>query len=272
MPTSGDIPGGSLSEAERRALGETAETLSAILVVEEPDEHGRMLRARADTVVARASLGAIAADQHAGPRLVRDLVVDRTIMPDAFSAERSARAADRWDRFLGEHGASDARALNERHRRGLTPYHVDLDERSATFGVLRENGRLVRAGLVVRDVIAVPIHVPGGDDRVMVASSMRDALGLLRARLDQRVEESGRSAEAGGGRLLAALPPMAGSGMRPISSIVLTGLGELAELRALASALRALRGVFAACPPADPGRLHDLRALALGPESQMGVR
>lgn len=274
MPSTGDNPASVLSEAERRALGETADSLSAILVVEDPDEHERMLRERADTTPARATLGALAADQHAGSRLVRGLVVDRTMLPDAFSAARSVRAAVRWERFLSEHGAEDSRALNERHRRGLTPYHVDLDERSPTLGVLRENGKLVRTGLALRDVIALPIYVPGDDGGVGVASSMSDAASLLSVRLDQRVEESGRSngEHAGRVRLLAALPPMAGTGASPIASIVLSSLGELAELRSLAAGLRALRGVLSARVPEEPGRLEDLRALARGPEFQMGAR
>ncbi len=260
--------GGMDDHDERSAMAEVADTLSSILVVRRAPAVRAMPVAGLSSVPAPATLTAMSADQDSGARRLRGMVVDHAAAPEAFSPSRREEAARRWQRFLDGQGARDSDELNRRHRRGLTPYRVETRGRSPLFGVLHYAGRPVREGLVLCDVIAVPIAVDGMDDDrdflTTVSVSRHEAAAMLAARLGQRVVVEDGNDEDG---MMAMVPPVGEQG-RPLL-LVLRRLGELADLRALAPALRAIRGLASA--PAADATIGQVRALAMGRAAVVGA-
>ncbi len=264
-PSPRSMPG--VTPEERSAAAEIADTLSSIIVIRPAPHIGALPVPGRTPVPAPATLVAMSADRDVGTRRVRGMVVDHAAVPEAFDPSRREEAARRWQRFLDGQGARDGDDLNKRHRRGLTPYRVEMRVRSSMFGVLHYEGRPVREGIALRDVIAVPIAVDGmEDDRrfvTTIASTRHEAAVLLGARLGQRVfVDDGEDGEA-----LALVPPVGGHG-RPFA-VLLRRLGEVADLRAWAPALRAIRGL-ASAPPEDT-TLGQIRALAMRPGFEVGA-
>ncbi len=265
-----------LNAGERLAIQETAQSFGAILVLARPDERLRQIQARPDTTPARATLTALAADRDAGARQIQHFVVDRGAVPEAFSASRSAAAETAWERLLASHGASSSEELNQRNRKGLTPYSVDLKPRSETFGVLKDRGRLVHAGLALRDVIAVPIYVDDDDsdweaEIVTVSASRQSVADVLGARLNQRVEVSSAEAEAVDTEVSAtaytpALQSDSESGS--ILAVSLSSLGDLRELRGFVGHLRTLRESLAGGTD-QLSTMGELRSVALASRTGM---
>lgn len=244
---------------ERSAMAEVADALSSVIVVRQAPPTPAFAVPGLTPVPAPATLIAMSADRDTGTRRLRGMVVDHTAVPEVFSSSRREEAARRWQRFLDGQGARDREDLNRRHKQGLTPYHIETRTRSPMFGVLHRAGRPVREGLALRDVIGVPIAVDGMDDDrdfvTTISATRHEASAMLSARLGQRVVVD----DDDEGELMAAVPPV-GEGGRPLV-LLLQRLGELADLRALVPALRAIRGL-AAAPPEDT-TLGRIRALAM---------
>ncbi len=263
-----------LSPGERQAVQETAQSFGSILVLARPDDRLREIQDRAGTTPARTTLVALAADRDAGARQIQHFVVDRGVAPEAFSDSRAGEADSAWERLLASHGARSSEELNERHKRGLTPYSVDLKPKSETFGALKDRGRLVHAGIALRDVIAVPIHIeqedPTWDPGVVTVStsaeSVADALG---ARLGRRVELSDASASQDAIGATAYTPALfdedaPGGALE----VLLSSWEDLRSLREIVWRLRTLRTQLAGASSRG-STLGELRSIALG--SGMGM-
>ncbi len=263
-----------LTAADRSAVQDTAQSFGAILVLARPDERMQAIMARPDTTPARTTLAVPSADRDVGTRQLRHFVVDRGTVPEAFSDARGSGADTEWQRLLASHGATTSQELNERHAKGLTPYSVDLKPKSETIGVLKDRGKLVHAGLAIRDVIAVPIQVHAPDPNwdpdwdsgdVTVSASRSSIAQTLGARLGQRIELAGEGSLASDDQATAFTPALYAEsepGSGSILEIALLSVSDLHEMRELVRRLRTLRQSFAHLSPRESS-LKDLRSLAV---------